>query len=158
MTLRKRHIALRAVGPSSKRSARSAVRAAPGERMSALWAKAQLASASARLLIESGDSDGAVNRAYYAVFGATRAAPATVRSSLALAKRHGTIFRRFDKHLVQERGFDPSLGRAFLVKLGRARHAADYGESQVDEPTARVSVGEMQMFLAAIEPLVRKAK
>jgi len=68
---RKRNIALRAAGAASMREARSPAR--PGERARHLWAKAHVASQSARLLIESGDADGAVNRAYYAVFGAARA-------------------------------------------------------------------------------------
>jgi uncharacterized protein (UPF0332 family) len=92
------------------------------------------------------------------VFGAARAALATVRSSLALSKRHGTIYRRFDKHLVQERGFDLSLGRGFLSKQRRARQAADYEESRVDETVAQAVIGDMDRFLAAVEPLLKKVK
>lgn len=158
MIFRKRHIALRAVTASSKRGARSAVRAAPGERGKRLWAKAQVASQSARFLIESGDTDGAVNRAYYAVFGGARAALAAVRSRLALSKRHGTIFRRFDKHLVEGRGFDPSLGRAFLSQQRGARQAADYEGGRVDEAVARKMIGDMQRFLAAVEPFLQELK
>jgi uncharacterized protein (UPF0332 family) len=108
--------------------------------------------------LESGDSDGAVNRAYYAVFGAARAALAKVRSSLAQSKRHGTIYRRFDKHIVQERGFDPSLGRSFLSKQRKARQAADYEEGRVDETVARAVIGDMDRFLAAVAPLLSKVK
>jgi uncharacterized protein len=151
---RKRNFALRAAGASVKRGPRSA----PGERAARLWAKAQVAAQSARLLIETGDSDGAVNRAYYAVFGAARAALAAVRSSLAVSKRHGTIYRRFDKHLVQERGFDPSLGRRFLSKQRRARQAADYEEGRVDETVARAALGDMDRFLAAVAPLLKTVK
>src|SRR2546423_14837156 len=93
MTRRKRNIALRAAGAASTREARSPAR--PGERARHLWAKAQVASQSAKLLIESGDADGAVNRAYYALFGPARAAVATGRSSLALSKRPGTIYTPF---------------------------------------------------------------
>jgi uncharacterized protein (UPF0332 family) len=142
----------------SRRKGGSSPRAAPGEHARAFWAKAQSASQSAQLLLERGDTDGAVNRAYYAVFGAARAALATVRASLATSKRHGTIYRRFEKHLVQERAFDPSLGRGFLARQRRARQAADYAPGQVDEPTARTTVGEMQSFLAAVEPLLKKVK
>jgi len=110
------------------------------------------------VLLDRADTDGAVNRAYYAVFGAARAALAAVRSSLAMSKRHGTIYRRFEKHLVQERAFDPSLGRGFLARQRRARQAADYEMGRVDEPTARNTVGEMQSFLAAVEPFLKKVK
>ena len=87
-----------------------------------------------------------------------RAALAGVRSSLATSKRHGTIYRRFETHLVQERAFDPSLGRGFLARQRRARQAADYEMGRVDEPTARNTVGEMQSFLAAVEPFLKKVK
>lgn len=40
-----------------------------------LITKAQRALASAKLLLGSGDVDGACNRAYYAMFDAARAAP-----------------------------------------------------------------------------------
>jgi uncharacterized protein (UPF0332 family) len=133
-------------------------RTVPGARMRHLWTQAQVASESARLLCEHGDANGAINRAYYAVFGAARAALASVRASLAQAKKHGTIFRRFEKHLVQERGFSTALGRAFLSKQMSSRHAADYGEVQLDTATARGIVGEMDRFLVEIEPLLGKAK
>jgi uncharacterized protein (UPF0332 family) len=123
-----------------------------------LCGKAQAASQSALWLLERGDADGAVNRAYYAVFGAARAALATVRASLAMSKRHGTIYRRFQKHLIEERGLDPSLGRAFLSRQRSVRQAADYETGQVDEPTVRKAIGEMQTFLAAVEPLLHKVK
>ena len=68
---------------------------------------------SARLAIP----DGAINRAYYAAFGAARAALATARFAQASSKQHGTIYRRFEKLFVQERGFDPSLGRPLFHRL-----------------------------------------
>jgi len=39
-----------------------------------LFTKAQTAAASARILLNAGDVDGACNRAYYAMFDAARAA------------------------------------------------------------------------------------
>lgn len=39
-----------------------------------LMAKAERAAASAKLLLEVGDADGACNRAYYAMYDAARAA------------------------------------------------------------------------------------
>lgn len=126
--------------------------------MSALLTKARTAARAARLLLEAGDTDGAVNRAYYAMFGAARAALATVRLSLSRSKRHGTIFRRFGKHLVDGRGFDRLLGRAFLIRQRGARQAADYTEGQIDERTARSVIHDMDRFLAAIEPFLTKPR
>ena len=77
MSLRE-HVALRA---QARRRAAEGWRVATRRRgaREGLRAKAQAASQSAQVLLERGDTDGAVNRAYYAVFGAARAALATVR-------------------------------------------------------------------------------
>ena len=128
------------------------------ERVHVLWAKARAAARSARLLNQAGDPDGAVNRAYYAAFGAARAALATVRLAQASSKQHGTIDRRFNKLFVRERGLDPSLGRALLQRLSSARTAADYGKSQVLAEAVQRALGEMERFLAAIEPFLQKAR
>ena len=125
--------------------------------MSDLWTKAGVAARSARLLLESGDTDGATNRAYYAMFDAARAALSTVRPSLALSKRHGTIVRRFDKHLVAERGFDCALGMEFFQRQRNARWIADYDVARVEESSARLAICDMDTFLAAIGPLVSAA-
>lgn len=109
-------------------------------------------------MADAGDWDGACNRAYYAVFSAARAVLAGVRASLARSKGHGTIVRRFEKHLVQERGLDPVFGRSFFGRLSHARWMADYDEERVDETAARAMPGEAERFLAAVEPFLKKAK
>ena len=117
-----------------------------------------MASHAARTLYERGDADGAANRAYYAVFGAARAALASVRASLAQSKKHVTILRRFQKHFVQGRGFSADLGRPFLSRQMTYRHLADYGEMPVDAGVACSMVGEMERFLAEVGPLVKESK
>jgi uncharacterized protein (UPF0332 family) len=124
----------------------------------ALWVKAQNAARSASVLLQSGDSEGAANRAYYAVFSAARAALASVRASLAASKGHATIVRRLEKHLVQERGLDNAFGRTFFGNLSHMRWVADYGDAAIDAAAVRAMVGEALRFLVAIEPFVRKAK
>jgi uncharacterized protein (UPF0332 family) len=133
-------------------------RARPANPANALWAKAQAAARSARLLSDAGDWDGAANRAYYAVFSAARAVLASVRASLADSKGHGTIVRRFEKHLVQERGLDPAFGRLFIGRLSHARWVADYNEVRVEETAARATLREMERFVAAVEPFLKRAK
>lgn len=123
-----------------------------------LWGKAQAAARSAKALSDAGDWDGATNRAYYAVFSAARAVLAGVRASLADSKGHSTIVRRFEKHLVQERGLDPAFGRSFFGWLSHARWVADYDEARVEETAARAMLGEAERFLAAVEPFLKKAK
>jgi uncharacterized protein (UPF0332 family) len=123
----------------------------------ALWTKAHGAARSAHVLLEAGEADGAVNRAYYAMFGAARAALSTVRGALAHSKKHATIVRRFDRHLVAERGFDRTLGRAFLNRQRHARWIADYGATSACAAQARAVVADMERLLAAVEPVVAAA-
>ncbi len=123
-----------------------------------LWGKAQQAARSARLLRDAGDLDGASNRAYYAVFAAVRAALASVRASLAQSKGHGTIVRRFEKHLIAERGFDAALGRRFIGRLSHARWVADYDVAVTDSDAVAEAIADADRFLAAVAPFVKKAK
>ena len=52
-----------------------------------LMAKAAQAAESARMLLTSGDADGACNRAYYAMFDAARAAPRCAPPGTMSARR-----------------------------------------------------------------------
>ncbi len=123
-----------------------------------LWSKAAAAARSAEQLLGAGDPDGAANRAYYAAFSAARAALASVRASLASSKGHATIVRRLEKHLVQERGLDHSFGQPLFGRLSHQRWVADYGDAGIGMEPARAALGQVQGFLAAVEPFVRKAK
>ena len=87
MSLREHDASPRAKRARSRRKGSSAPRAAPGEHARSLWAKAQAASQSAQVLLDRGDTDGAVNRAYYAVFSAARAALAAAMTSSSGASR-----------------------------------------------------------------------
>lgn len=124
----------------------------------ALWSKAERALQSARLLRDAGDMDGAANRAYYAVFSAVRAALASVRAGHAQSKGHSTIVRRFEKHLIAERGFDATLGRRFIGALSHARWVADYDVAEADNASVAEVIAGAGRFLAAIAPFVKKAK
>jgi uncharacterized protein (UPF0332 family) len=78
-----------------------------------LMAKAVRASASARVLLDLDDVDGACNRAYYAMFDAARAA---LRTSGALVqpnriKTHGGLIAAFGLHLVKNGPISRELGR-----------------------------------------------
>lgn len=65
--------------------------------------KASRAAASARLLLDAGDVDGACNRAYYAMFDAARAA--LIKSGAPVppevAKTHSGLISAFSLHLVK---------------------------------------------------------
>jgi uncharacterized protein (UPF0332 family) len=125
--------------------------------MSRLWNKAKRAARSARALLADGDADGAINRAYYAMFCAARVALAAVDRDLATARSHATIVRRFGKHLVKERGLDVAFGR-LLAKIGDTRRAADYEEEEVAANQATEVLDGMDGFLAAVEDFIKRAK
>jgi uncharacterized protein (UPF0332 family) len=65
--------------------------------------KANRAAASARLLLDAGDVDGACNRAYYAMFDAARAALIQSGAPVVpeVAKTHGGLISAFSLHLVK---------------------------------------------------------
>ena len=92
------------------------------------------------------------------MFGAARAALATVRSSLALSKRHGTISDGSTSIWSKSAAsILPSAGDFSASRDGLGSDA-DYEEGQVDETVARAVVGDMDRFLAAVEPLLKKVK
>lgn len=81
-------------------------------------AKARRAIQSARMLLDSGDADGACNRAYYAMFDAARAAliasGAPVESEVS--RTHSGLISAFSLHLVKSKRVAIELGSA---KQGR---------------------------------------
>jgi uncharacterized protein (UPF0332 family) len=125
--------------------------------MSALWSKAVKAARAAHTLLADGDADGAINRAYYAMFHAARAALAAVDRDLARAKSHTTIVRRFGKHLVKERGLDVAFGRS-LARIGETRRAADYEEEAIALKEAKDVIDGMDKFLAELEGFISRSK
>lgn len=96
-----------------------------------LMGKAERAAASAVLLLDSGDFEGACNRAYYAMFDAARAALTSVcpdadtAEELARARTHSGLIAAFGLRLIKT-GFLPvELGR-ILNRAAELRLAADY--------------------------------
>ena len=97
-----------------------------------LMAKATQAVASARVLLELGDVDGAANRAYYAMFDAAQAA--LVRSGVpvadALGKTHRGVINTFSAYLVKDGPVSKELGRQ-LKRAEEMRLVADYNGASV---------------------------
>ena len=77
--------------------------------------KAETALASARLLLAAGDADGAVNRAYYAMFDAATAAIqwAAADGGRTVPKTHGGLIAAFGQQFVRTGLVPASLGRSF---------------------------------------------
>jgi uncharacterized protein (UPF0332 family) len=97
-----------------------------------LLAKARRALASAELLLESGDAEGACNRAYYAMFDAARAGLLSVGQDAAPAKTHSGLIAAFSLHWVKSSRVPVALGKA-LNRAADLRLVADYAGSPIDE-------------------------
>ncbi len=113
--------------------------------------KASRALASAKLLLEAGDNDGACNRAYYAMFDAARAAMIAHQHNdevLAL-KTHSGLIATFSLKLVKTGLVDIELGKA-LNKLEDLRLIADYKGDAVAQNEAAWAVEQATTFLAEL--------
>jgi uncharacterized protein (UPF0332 family) len=75
------------------------------------------------LLLADGDTNGAANRAYYAMFHAAAAALRAKR--ITLPKTHSQVLGLFSRHFVKEGLMPSSVGRALQVGE-QLRYNADY--------------------------------
>jgi uncharacterized protein (UPF0332 family) len=101
------------------------------------------------MLLEAGDYNSAISRAYYAMFDLARDQLLAVNPKLAETKTHATIIRRFSKHLVEERGLPRELGQA-LRRVFDARLATEYSQMAATAGEARVVVDAMEQFLEGL--------
>jgi uncharacterized protein (UPF0332 family) len=115
--------------------------------------QARQAVRSARTLLSSGDPDGAVNRAYYAMFYAAQAA-LEHRGIEVTSSKHGTLVRRFSEHLVKPGVLPRALGSS-LNEMLELRHKADYSSVGVPPVEAERAATEAEAFLEAVELLTR---
>ena len=120
--------------------------------MSDFWTKAQSATKSAGQLLNAGDADGAVNRAYYGMLFGARIMLERVDPKAANAKRHSTIVSQFGLHFVRGRRVDVAHGRAFKLALEQ-RLIADYQPENVEMTLAREVVNNAAAFLEAVRRL-----
>lgn len=118
-----------------------------------LIAKAELACESASILPERGDIDGACNRAYYAMFGAARAALLATGSDQASTRTHTGLISAFGLHLVKSGKLDRTLGHV-LNRAHEIRLVADYTGDVVDRDLAAWVVRQSREFVAAMRDFV----
>ncbi len=112
-----------------------------------LMAKAVQASVSARLLLNTGDADGACNRAYYAMFDAARAALLVVGHEVG--KTHKGVLNAFSDRLVKNGLLPKETGR-LLKHAETFRYMADYEGDPVELSDAQNMVEQAENFVAAI--------
>ena len=113
-----------------------------------IMAKAVQALASARILLDSGDADGACNRGYYAMCDAARAA--LIVCGHDVGKTHKGLLNAFSEHLVKNGPLPKEMGR--LLKQAEARrYVADYEDEPVELSDARDMVEQAGIFIAAMQ-------
>jgi uncharacterized protein (UPF0332 family) len=112
-----------------------------------VMAKAVQAAASARVLLETGDADGACNRAYYAMFDAARAA--LLAAGHSVGKTHKGLLNAFSDRLVKDGPLPKEMGR-FLKQAETFRYVADYEGDPVELSDAREMVRQAETFIAAM--------
>lgn len=112
-----------------------------------LMAKALQAAVSARVLLNTGDADGACNRAYYAMFDAARAALLVVGHEVG--KTHKGVLNAFSDRLVKNGSLPKETGR-LLKHAETFRYVADYEGDPVELSDAQNMVEQAETFVAAI--------
>lgn len=116
-----------------------------------LMDKASKPAASARLLLDSGDADGACNRAYYAMFDAARAALIWSVAAVepTVAKTHGGLIAAFSLHLVKTGRLPVELGKA-LNRAAEIRLVADYSGEEVTVEKAQWLIENSAVFIETV--------
>jgi uncharacterized protein (UPF0332 family) len=124
----------------------------------ALMAKAMRAFASARVLLDLGDVDGACNRAYYAMFDAARAAllASGVPVEAHIGKTHSGLIAAFGLHLVKNGPVPKETGR-LLKRAEETRLVSDYQGESVEPDDARDMLRQAEVFIEAMRPLLAKS-
>ncbi len=123
--------------------------------MNDFWVKAVRAAGTARAALQMGDTDGAVSRAYYAMFDAAKAALESIDAALIDAKSHDVIIARFGQHVVLGQGLDRDLGRA-LNSGQDLRNVADYDRKPDSQEEASQMIERMERLLSAVAGLLNE--
>ena len=126
-----------------------------------LMGKADRAAASAVLLLDAGDLEGACNRAYYAMFDAARAALVSTCSGIdadaemSRVRTHSGLIAAFGLRLIKSGLLSVELGRT-LNRASELRLAADYTGGEITQERARWMVSQAQSFIGGIRQLLNR--
>jgi uncharacterized protein (UPF0332 family) len=117
--------------------------------------KAERALASARLLLDAGDVDGACNRAYYAMFDAARARLlASGFADVETIKTHSGLITAFSLHLVKAGAVSIDLGKS-LNRIADIRLIADYTADEVSQLDAADAVSQAVVFVETMRKAIK---
>ena len=113
--------------------------------------KSKRALRSARIALQDGDPDGAVNRSYYAMFDIARAALLSAGvPEHELPRTHAGVIAAFGQHAVQSGLVDPELARS-LGRTESLRLRADYTGTETDANRAADTVAHAETFVDTVE-------
>jgi uncharacterized protein (UPF0332 family) len=123
--------------------------------VAAYMEKAERALDEARLLSREKKTEGACNRAYYAMHDAAHAALLATGFEMpdAIIKTHHSLIAAFGKKLVQGGQIDAAFGRAFN-KVQDMRQLADYSAEPPPLAEAQWAVEQAENFVAAIHDMI----
>jgi uncharacterized protein (UPF0332 family) len=118
-------------------------------------AKAERALVEARLLLREKATEGACNRAYYAMHDAAHAALLATGHETpdAMIKTHHGLIAAFGKDLVLSGRLDAAFGRA-LNAVRDVRQLADYGRDPPPFVEAEWAVAQAEAFVAAVHGML----
>jgi uncharacterized protein (UPF0332 family) len=121
-------------------------------------AKAEAALSGARLLLRSGDTDGACSRAYYAMFDAAHAALSAlgIEQTTTPVKTHNGLVALFGRRVVLAGHMSAEHGEA-LNRVQRFRQLADYSGDPVGPENAKWAVEQAEAFVVAIRGMIERA-
>ena len=121
------------------------------QQIRALQEKAEQALSDAQLLLENGSVEAAINRGYYTVFQAARAALLTEEES---PKTHSGVIQRFSYHFVRTGQVSGETGD-ILTAAQPLRGRADYEAiSDLTRGDAEGLVDDAHRFVESIEDRV----
>lgn len=106
---------------------------------------------SCKLLMSDGDTLGAVNRLYYALYHAARAA--LTQRDIEIPKTHSGLIARFGEIFVRPGDIPSSLGR-LLNQAEHLRLLSDYSGDQPNPGSLPDLVVQAEAFLEIIRTLI----
>lgn len=124
------------------------------EQKKSLLPKADRAARSARALLDINDTDGACDRAYYAMFDAARAALLHVGADRP--RTHSGTATLFSQRLVKPGLLPKHLGRD-LNRAEELRNIADYLFQSVDNHNASDAVARAEAFVQQIQSYLNES-
>jgi uncharacterized protein (UPF0332 family) len=117
-----------------------------------LMAKAIQSASSAKVLLDTGDVDGACDRAYYAMFNAARAALLVSDAPVqpGIGKTHSGLISAFSLHLVKTEQVPVEYGRTFN-RMEELRLIADYKGDPIEREQAVWAVEQAREFIRTMQ-------